>query len=58
MLTVQISIPCQSTYMYPYYAPGYRLYLLVKLGHIVLLCGGYKNSQQHNIEHAGRLAQN
>lgn len=39
-----------------HYGPGYRLYCLREANAIVVLCGGKKNSQQRDVERAGRLA--
>jgi len=39
-----------------HYGPGYRVYFLREAGVAVLLCGGNKDSQKRDIEHAGRLA--
>ena len=36
--------------------PGYREYFLREDGTAVMLCGGDKNSQQRDIERAGKLA--
>lgn len=39
------------------YGPGYRVYYLQQGQRlIVLLCGGDKSSQRHDIEHAKRVA--
>ena len=40
-----------------HHGPGYRLYYLREGSTLVLLCGGDKDSQQHDIERAGRLAE-
>lgn len=39
-----------------HHGPGYRAYFLRETGTVVMLCGGDKNSQQRDIERAGRLA--
>ena len=39
-----------------HHGPGYRLYCLRDGEAVVVLCGGDKNSQQRDIERAGRLA--
>ena len=39
-----------------HHGPGYRAYFLREAGTVVMLCGGDKNSQQRDIERAGRLA--
>ena len=43
--------------MREHHGPGYRLYYLLEGSTLVLLCGGDKGSQQHDIERAGRLAE-
>ena len=41
-----------------HYGPGYRIYFIREGSTVVvLLCGGDKSSQQRDIEHAKRLAQ-
>lgn len=41
-----------------HYGPGYRIYFIREGSTVVvLLCGGDKGSQQRDIEHAKRLAQ-
>ena len=41
-----------------HYGPGYRIYFIREGSKVVvLLCGGDKGSQQRDIEHAKRLAQ-
>ncbi len=39
-----------------HHGPGYRVYFLREAGTAVALCGGDKDSQQRDIERAGRLA--
>ena len=39
-----------------HHGPGYRLYCLRDGDAVVVLCGGDKDSQQRDIERAGRLA--
>ncbi|MCY3878659.1 MAG: type II toxin-antitoxin system RelE/ParE family toxin [Rhodobacteraceae bacterium] len=41
-----------------HHGPGYRVYFLRESGTAVLLCGGDKDSQQRDIERAGKLARN
>ena len=39
-----------------HHGPGYRLYCVGDGDAVVVLCGGDKGSQRHDIERAGRLA--
>ena len=39
-----------------HHGPGYRVYFLREAATAVVLCGGDKDSQQCDIERAGRLA--
>lgn len=39
-----------------HHGPGYRLYFLREGSTVVVLCGGDKDSQERDIERAGRLA--
>ena len=39
-----------------HHGPGYRVYFLREAATAVVLCGGDKDSQQRDIERAGRLA--
>lgn len=39
-----------------HHGPGYRLYFLRKRAKLIVLCGGDKDSQQRDMERAGRLA--
>ena len=39
-----------------HHGPGYRLYFIRDGAYLVLLCGGDKDSQQRDIDRAGRLA--
>ena len=39
-----------------HHGPGYRVYFLREAKTVVMLCGGDKDTQQRDIERAGKLA--